>query len=134
MPSLDGPAGHIGISAGKLLRDLGRVALEEQHGAVYWIRQRAAQHQFAARACLPGLFEVRIPKLRAPGNVVLSNLVEQQVMHARVSLLLGRSPSAAEAVGIWPLNRSGKPLRHPKSSATSSSPAACYTTKYFAAG
>jgi hypothetical protein len=75
------------IGAGKVLRNLGRVAFEYQHSAVYWIRQRTGQNQFAAFACLPRQVKVRIAKLRAPDRVILANFVEQKVMHMSAGFL-----------------------------------------------
>src|SRR6266536_5854192 len=43
IPSLHCPARHIGINLGKLLGYLGRVAPEQEHSAVYWVRQRTTQ-------------------------------------------------------------------------------------------
>jgi hypothetical protein len=71
VPSLHGPARHIRIKPGKLRATSGESPLNNNTAPSTGIRQRAAQQQLAALAWL-SLFEVRIPKLRTPGNIVLT--------------------------------------------------------------
>jgi len=77
VPTLYKAVGDVGIDAGELLGDFGRIAFEKQEGRVDGIGECAAQDQFAAIGSLPGEVEMDAAKLGAAGHVVVGYFVEK---------------------------------------------------------
>src|SRR5215472_1180154 len=88
IPSLYRTAGDVRIVPGKVLGNLTRISLEQEHGAIYRVGQCSAQQKFAPVARLPRFFKVLVAKSRSPRNVIIYNFIEQEVMFRHFLALL----------------------------------------------
>ena len=68
VPALDNPARHVGIRLRELFSHFGRLALEQKNRAVDRICERSTKHEFAARAGLPRLGQVRFAEFPRRGT------------------------------------------------------------------
>jgi hypothetical protein len=95
MPALDQSIRHVRIGEGKPLGYLGRIALEEEHRAVYRIGERTTQNKLAALGGAPSQLKVRLPKGCALRYVVLRGLIKQKIVQmVRLSdSLAGEGPA-----------------------------------------
>lgn len=87
-PAADLPVGDeavadVGVIAGELFGDGGRVGEEQQHRPIHGIGEGALQHQFTPGLRLPGAGQMFGPIRTPPGGVIGAGRIEEQiVVHA----------------------------------------------------
>ena len=74
---------NVRIGFGKRFHRSGGSTRKQEHRAVHGVRERAAEHEFPARVCLPRQGQVFIPQRCPARKVIGDKILEQKVMHAR---------------------------------------------------
>ena len=71
----------IRVSLRELLSNGRCAALKQNHGSIWRVRVRSAEHELAARDGFTRVLQMRLPKRLAPLDVGAIGLIEQEVVH-----------------------------------------------------